>query len=89
MFRDPVHDLAQPRTPSAPAALARTRAARSGGCVWPPCGPVPRTQLALLVRRTVPPHHRQGARADDVGQHLPGAHRGQLVHVAHQQQRGA
>ena len=33
-------------------------------------------------------HHRHRARGDDVGQHLAGPHRGQLIDVAHDQQRG-
>ena len=34
-------------------------------------------------------HHRHGARGDDVAQNLPRPHRGQLVDIAHNQQRGS
>ena len=34
-------------------------------------------------------HHRHRGGGDDVGQHLAGPHRGQLIDVAHDQQRGS
>jgi len=43
-----------------------------------------RGRLAEHLRQ---PDHRDGARADHVGQHLARPHARQLVHVAHQQQR--
>ena len=45
--------------------------------------------LGGLAEHLGEPHHRHGARRDDVGQHLAGADRGQLVDVADDQQRGA
>ena len=44
--------------------------------------------LRRLAEHLGQPHHRHRAGGDDVGQHLARPHRGQLVDIAHDQQRG-
>jgi len=44
--------------------------------------------LCGLAEHFAQAHHGNRGRADDVGQDLPGAHRGELIDVAHQEQRG-
>jgi hypothetical protein len=39
--------------------------------------------LRGLPKHLGEPHHRHGARRDNVGQHLAGTHRRKLVDVAH------
>jgi hypothetical protein len=43
--------------------------------------------LRRLAEHLAQPHHRHRPALDDVGQHLPGPDRGQLVDVDHQEQR--
>ena len=43
--------------------------------------------LRRLAEHLGQPHHRHGARADDVGQHLPRPDARQLIHIADDQQR--
>ena len=89
------HDLEQ-----LGARRPRGRAARRSGSRWP--GPRPGSGIwprlirwALVTIRLCgrlaehlgQPDHRHRARRDDVGQHLPGPDRGQLVDVADQDQR--